>query len=282
MPKYLIDYERYLKNKNLKYLTIKNYTSQIRNFYKQYNTIDKFGEYLYKMQIPLRKIAILRYLEMLEEQNIDVTEIKETVKNIKVHQNERKSVQTLEYNQSKLLDDMLMKKKKYQLSVIVHIIYDTGVRIRSILKLRKKDIEIANNGIYLLFREKRGKVIRRYITTSTYNLMKQYLKLNIKKQNDYLFFKEKRITGVELDEEYYKLWSELKNFSRKVFGTGVSFHWMRRGAGVYIYEKTDKDLIATSEFLGHENPDVTKKYLKIQAQKAEKVILEREKEEKTC
>ena len=268
----LTGYTEYLKTRGItNYLTLKNYTSQINTYIKTYSKdIGLLPEFLHKNNIPIRKIAILKYLDYLETIGVDVKIVRENIQHIKTKQNERKELQTLSYENAVKLIKFLKKNKKYKLALITMIGFDTGSRVRAILKLRGKDVNIKDNKAYLLFSEKRGKIIMRLITDETYHWLKKVLP---KDPEVYLFFKpNKRITNKMIDEEYYELWSDLKNISRKLFGVGVSFHWIRRGAGNYIYDKTKKNIVAVSEFYGHSSPKMTQLYLKVQAKEAEHII----------
>lgn len=268
----LSKFESWLKARNASYLTIKNYSSQIANFGDK--DISFLPQYLSEMPVPMRKYAIKRYLEFLQEKEPntkDYTTILAQLKPISVHQEERKSTQTLERKRGKEFIKHLLELDKKELALICMIIYDTGVRIRAVLRMRKRDIEIVSDETNINFNDKRKKKITRLISDST----KEHLLGFTQDLTDdsYLFFKKEKISDEDLDEKYWLLWSDIKTESRKFFGKiGVSFHWLRRGSALDIYESTGNDLVAASEHLGHSGTDMTRLYLKVQAEKAREVI----------
>lgn len=266
----LSNFESWLKARNASYLTIKNYSSQIANFGDK--DLALLPQYLSEMPVPIRKYAIKRYLEYLQErEGKDYTTILDQLKSISVKQNARKSVQTLERARGKTFIKRLLDNGDMELALICMIIYDTGVRIRAVLRMKKKDIEIVSEETYINFSDKRKTKVTRLISNST----KDYLLNYVAALDDdaYLFFKSKKVSDEDLDEKYWLLWSELKTKSRDFFGKiGVSFHWLRRGSALDIYESTGNDLVAASEHLGHSGTDMTRLYLKVQAEKAKAVI----------
>lgn len=268
----LSSFESWLKARNASYLTIKNYSSQIANFGNK--DISFLPQYLSEMPVPIRKYAIKRYIEFLQEKEPgvkDYTTILAQLKPISVHQEERKSAQTLERKKGRIFIKHLLDKDKTELALICMLIFDTGVRIRAVLRMKKKDIEIVSDETNINFLDKRKKKVTRLISDST----KEHLMAYTTNMTDdsYLFFQKEKISNEDLDEKYYLLWSELKTESRNFFGKiGVSFHWLRRGSALDIYESTGNDLVAASEHLGHSGTDMTRLYLKVQAEKAKAII----------
>lgn len=265
----------YLKQKQLKYLSIKNIISQINKMQRTISKISQIPSFLLQNPIPIRKVAIYHYINYLESQGIKVSEeVKKMIRGIKL-KTERKEMETLTFSQGKKLVDWLIENNELELAIICMICYDTGARIRAVLKLRKKDIEVTEEGVYLMLFEKRGKVLRRLITTSTFQMLSQLFNLQNLSDYTYLFFNKDRISEEELQNKYWKLWDKLTRISEELFGQRVSFHWLRRGSAVEIYRASGKDLITTSEFLGHEDTSFTKRYLKIQAGLSEEIVKKR-------
>lgn len=270
-------YEEFLKNENntnkkLSYLTIKNYVSQIQNYRNLKSSTFNLEMYLKQLPRSIRKRAILYYLQMLKSEGKKVDNVIEIIKKIRTINPERTSMQTITLEELIPFIQQLQRNGKYELALLLMIEFDTGARIRAILKLRNRNIrEIANKYI-LTLEEKRTKSIDRMITPETAYHLNIYRKKML--PETYIFFNKSSIKNEELDLKYYQLWSELKVLSKKYSGKhiGISFHWVRRGAGVEMYERTDRDLVATSEFLSHTKTDVTKRYLRLQAEKAKKVI----------
>lgn len=272
-------FKKWLKEeRKISELTAINYASHVNVFHRTHgDNLNKVREFILSNPTPLRKTALIRYLEYKGNDKAS-----EEYKDIKVRQDERHDIQTLELQDGKSLIEHLFNKGEAELGVICMIIYDTGSRIRAILKLRKRDIDSKGQYVYLTMEEKRGKIIRRLITRDTYERLRVECDLGNINDSNYLFLYDEDGRNLDsanvrtINKKYYESWSKLKNISRKYFGDmGVSFHWMRRGLGKDIYDKTGNDLIAVSEILGHDDPKTTKIYLKIQAQKAEDIIKKR-------
>jgi len=257
---------------DVKYLTRKNYVSQINNFLKRKQAIDQVSSYLLENPVAIRKVAIIRYLKFLKSCNYNVDSLIESVSKIKTPEKDRKYIQTLQVTDGTRLVNHLLDKDKLDLALICMVAMDTGSRIRAIIKLRKSDVVKKIDGnTYLTLHEKRDRFIERVITESTERWLKIFLG-QLKVNSSYLFFENEKVTNKELDKRYYQLWTQLKNNSRPLFGQGVSFHWIRRGAGTEAYENTGKDLVAVSEFYGHKDPSVTRKYLRLQGEKVSEII----------
>ena len=257
---------------DVKYLTRKNYTSQVNNFLKRRQPINQVSIYLLENPVAIRKVSIIRYLNFLKANNYNVDDLIERVSKIKTPEKDRKYIQTLQVADGTRLVNHLLDKNKIDLALICMIAMDTGARIRAIIKLRKTDVVKKIDGnTYLILREKRDRVIERVITESTERWLGIFLG-QMKTKSSYLFFRSEKVTNEGLDKRYYQLWKQLKNNSRPLFGQGVSFHWIRRGAGTEAYENTGKDLVAVSEFYGHKDPSVTRKYLRLQGEKVSEII----------
>jgi len=268
------EFKEYLEGKRLTGTTIQNYLAQINKFNKKYKEdLSKAKEFVLSSPVSLRKAAMAHYLVYLNKE-----EIHAEIKKIKVRGGERKHLDTLKIEEATPLINYLLKLHEDQLALYCMVIFDTGSRIRAVLLLRKRDIKEEGGKTYLVLHEKRRKIIKRLITPDTYKWLKKIAKIGDLQNDHYLFFKDKKnkksVTLDEVNTKYYRAYLKLKNISRKYLGTGVgvSFHWLRRGAGKDIYDKTEKDLVAVSDFFGHEDPAITKIYLKIQAEEAEKVI----------
>jgi integrase len=287
------DFKKYLKNrkipKKLSYLTIKNYIAQINNFFDNYSSLNDLPVYLAENPNPCRRFAISLFLDFLQKSkkyvnyisNYNINKILDEIKKVKEQPLKRKRT-TITIDEGRKFISELIENKKYELAVILMICYDTGARVRAILKLRKKDFVRIGDDIYVYLHEKRGKVARRLIAKDTFKWICNACEFDRLGDDDFLFLDEvnqkiKNKIDVdinkELDKLYYKFWKEVKLYYK---GSGYGFHSFRRGAGVFIYNATKKDIVATSDFLGHEDARQTKKYLEIQADRAEEIIRKRE------
>lgn len=276
----MTDFKTYLEQeKKLKYLTVKNYLSQIRNYHKlnaNKITVEKVTAYLLDMQNPLRIMAMKTYLNFIGTE--EAKKILIAIEKIRPKSTERKQMKTLEFKQGEELVLYLLKNEQDVVASICMCVYDTSVRIRAILKLRKTNIEPfiteqEKEAAYFNFEEKQGKFARRFVTPETFSRIKKAVNFDDLLPNAFIFFGRENVTDTEIDRKYGQLKDILVHHARELFGKqdNVTFHWLRRGAGIDIYRKTNNDVIATSKFLG-DSVSQTEKYLKLQAEQAERVM----------
>ncbi len=271
------------RGKRYSYLTRRAYLLQVGKFLREYHavTLGNLTRFGYAMPNPCRIMALRAYLRYLESIGKFSSQLRQQFKDdVKAKQSDRLHIQTLKLRDGRKLIASLFESNEKELAIISMLIYDTGARVRGVLKLRNRDIEEDDGNIYVTLREKREKKQRRIITHDTYVRIKSCLLNDDMPSEAYLFFKDngknkERVTDKELDAKYYELWSRLKNFTRQNnAGIGISWHWMRRGAGVAIYQATKKDIVAAAAFIG-DTVGVTQRYLKIEGQNAENVIKQR-------
>jgi len=273
-------------------LTVKNYVCQVNKLFKEYNIINENNvvKFIREENTILRKMSIKKFCELFYPSfSIDW-------KKIKVKSTDRTEFQTILYNELSFFlkeiseDEIIILTKKFkhlknlsdeeikkyginlykQLKLILMLGFDTGARIRAILKLRKRDIKIFKDEVKIQLVEKGDKKLFMKITDETYSHLQLYILKY--EENNCIFFGKSRVSLEDMDMKYYELWSILKNMSRKILGKGISFHWIRRGAGYKIYEDSGKDIVATAEFFGHKSSAQTQKYLKITSKRLEEVL----------
>jgi len=180
---------------------------------------------------------------------------------------ERKEMRTLTKQQYKMLLKGILKEKKYKLYLITLLIYDTGARISAILKLKKKSFyyDEAEKVWKVLLEEKGDKVITSYVSDKTMELVKQVLKS--RKDDELIFFKGKtRLTTRNMEKERIKIMQELKKISRKYLKQDISFHYIRRLAGIELYHSSGKNIVLVQHYFRHASPSITARYLKAEAE----------------
>jgi len=272
-------YTRWLvRDRGLSHLTARNYASQLNKFVNEHSgSLKELPEYLYKRPVSARKGAFVQLAEYIKEiHGNEPEELTGILSNVNVRSFKRRHHQTLDYERTVKLVKMLLKEEDRTLREIAGvcmIICDTGARVRAILKLRKRHIEVKKDGsAYLWFEEKGKKSIRRRITKETLAQLESIFSLESLGNDDYLFFNGSSIRSEWIDELYSLYWSNLKNYTRKHLKEGISFHWIRRGAGVRIYELSGNDIIVAQEFLGHNSVRTTQIYLMMQAKRADDIL----------
>lgn len=271
MKKNLDGFEEFLtEDKNLASSTIKNYRAQVNKFFKEYNgKIDNAEAFVNIDNNPIRKSALKKYLEFLGEDKL----IEDYIVDLRIEKPERKEPKTLTWSKANSLIQHLVQSDEKELAVICMLILDTGGRVGAIIRIKMNHIKDGEDGKEVVLREKNDKYPTRDISDNTWKYIEKFYgnKIGTKK---YLFFDRKRITDEKVEEKYSELYSNLKNYSRKFLGKdyGISFHWLRRTAGVKVYLDSDKDIIRAQDFLNHESTDVTKRYLKLEAQKSRETM----------
>jgi integrase len=160
------------------------------------------------------------------------------------------------------------------LRLIMMILYDTGMRISPIINLKVRKIREDNEGVYIQGREKRGKLLKRYLDVQTAKLLKSIIQN--KQPNDYVF-RRIRNRWETWWECYYRLWKELKVESRKALeeGYGISFHWVRTSRAKELYDKY-KDILEVKKFLGHSSITTTTRYIEEGELESAEIIKEEE------
>jgi len=252
--------------------TKKNYLCQVEKFFKTYEELSpkSVEDFLIDgrlKRVYVRRFALKKFVEFLSKEGVvDWKDYEEVFKKVKYKLKERRDIATLTYDQLVLL---IKKIKDKKLKVILMVAFDTGARIRAILRLKNREVNVYNDKkIELYLREKGERTFLRMITPETYKHLKKFLSSKRK----YVFFEKDLIGEEDLEKEYYELWKKLRKESRRILGFEVSFHWVRRSAGVYWYEKTGRDMKAVQDFYGHTNPTVTAKYLKLSGERIKKLM----------
>jgi integrase len=161
-----------------------------------------------------------------------------------------------------------------ELRLIMMILYDTDMRISPIINLKVRKVREDDKGVYIIGREKGGRLVNRYLDIETAKLLKLIIKN--KQPNDYVF---RRKVGKRWEtwwECYYRLWKELKVESRKFLGDfGISFHWVRTSRAKELYKRY-RDLTKVKKFLGHISITTTMRYIEEGEFESAEIIKEEE------
>jgi len=134
-------------------------------------------------------------------------------------------------------------------STIVKTQFYTGLRAQAVLNLKKKDIEIKENGEMLIHvREKGDKIITKRITKRL--------------STEILRWINKRGFGDKVFNLSFQWYSRKLKQSVKEAGVNPEFstHWTRAMAGREHYDK-NKDVLKLKKFFGHKHFDTTMTYV---------------------
>lgn len=224
----------------------------------------------------IRKTVTNKFLKFIGKRELlEDEDIKPLLKRIEVHV--RRHERKLELPEYKKLIEYLENEDK-KLATALFLLWDTGLRIAPILKLKKQDIKKDINGYYIRTIEKGGIVAKRYLEKFTKNKLDElsdidgrYFMEKVSNKND----EGKTEWRWETTREaYYRMWSKLQNLSRKFFKQekhGISFHWARTSRAIQLFEKY-KNIMQVKNFLGHRNINTTMRYIDEAAQTSADII----------
>ena len=264
-------YLEYCRQRNLREGTINHYRQSYTQFYKFFNPdtpIEEIDEDAYKRYVlHLRStlnndVSINSYLRdfittlhfLMNEGYIPHYKMRA----IKV---DKTNIETYTENELQLLlKKPNMKKCKfieYQCWVMTNFLFCTGVRQRSLMNIKIKDVDFDNKVVYVNVTKNRKPLIVPINQTMT-NILAEYLKYRqYKNQEDYLFC---NVFGQQLVKStcYHMLYEYNKR--RGVETTGIHRYrhtfakqWILSGGNV----------VTLSQILGHSNLAITQNYINL-------------------
>lgn len=262
-------YLEYCKQRNLRQGTINHYRQSYTQFYKFFSPdtpLDEINQNAYKDYVlHLRStlnndVSINSYLRdlittlhyLMDEGYIPHFKM-QAIKVDKRH--------IVTYNEQELkvlLKKPDMKKCKfieYQCWVMTNFLFSTGVRQRSLMNIKIKDIDFDNNVVYVNVTKTRKPLIVPLNRTMV-NILAEYLKYRqYKSDDDFLFC---NVFGQQLVKStcYHMLYSYNKRRGVKTTGIHRYRHtfakqWILSGGNV----------VALSQLLGHSSLDITQNYI---------------------
>lgn len=148
---------------------------------------------------------------------------------------------------------------QYRNHAIVSTLIATGIRCRTLLGLRIKDIDFTNGTIFLneVKNEKKYFVP---LSTALRKTLKNYLALYEHEDNDYLFV---NLYGEPLDRNALK--QTIRDYNLKRGVTKTSIHLFRH-TFAYNYIKNGGNVVYLQNILGHSKLETTRIYLTIQTE----------------
>lgn len=131
--------------------------------------------------------------------------------------------------------------------ILVELGLSTGLRIGDILELKKKDVF---GGFVTVKTQKTNDYKRIQLNQRVWGMVQSYCEGL--QDDDFLF-----------SIKYGQALKMLKSAAEMVGLEGISSHSLRKTAAWHFYKNTNNDIRLTQEFLGHESPTDTIKYLNI-------------------
>ena len=287
---YLI--EKYLENiltkKNVSKNTFASYKNDLQQFQRFFNLneIENIDEYKIKNYVNFlaknystashcRKLSSLKnFFIFLEEKKLikynffDSTEFpkfKRTIPKI-LSEEQIKKIINLSYNDS--------TDKGLRLSLMLEMLYATGIRISELVSLKLSDISDDCSFIIILNKGRRERIVP--LISKVQNILKKYLNIlqdnKAKSNKNYLFpsnSKSGHITRIRFFQILQKIGS--KAFIDKEL---LSPHKVRHSFATHLLNR-GVDLRLIQESLGHKDISTTQIYTHIQTKKLRKILTEK-------
>ena len=287
---YLI--EKYLENiltkKNVSKNTFMSYKNDLQQFQKFFNlneienvNEDKIKSYVnflaknYSTASHCRKLSSLKnFFIFLEEKKLikynffDSTEFpkfKRTIPKI-LSEEQIKKIINLSYNDS--------TNKGLRLSLMLEMLYATGIRISELVSLKLGDISDDYSFIIILNKGRRERIVP--LISKVQNILKKYLNIlqdnKAKSNKNYLFpsnSKSGHITRIRFFQILQKIGS--KALIDKEL---LSPHKVRHSFATHLLNR-GVDLRLIQESLGHKDISTTQIYTHIQTKKLRKILTEK-------
>ena len=260
--------------KNYSELTINGYLNDLDLFlefisenniksYKEveYNDIRLFINYLYELKYTNKTIsryisALRSFFKYLKSNNLIKTNPMVLISNPKLN---KKLPKYLNFNEIERLLNAYDNNNYIGLrnSLILEMLYSTGIRVSEIVSIKVNNISLTNKTIKIMGKGSKERIV--YFGTKCYELLKLYLKNSYNKLNknnlDYLFLSK---TGKQInDREIRKVVDDaalIANIEMK-----ISPHVLRHTFATHMLNE-GADLRSVQELLGHENLSTTQIY----------------------
>lgn len=265
--KYLDD----CRQRNLRQGTINHYKQSYTQFFKYFDSgmpVEEFTEELYNQYVVYLKstlqndVSINSYLrDLITTLHFLMNEGYVAPFRMRAIKVDKTHVETYSDEELKVLLQKPNVKKcsfiEYQSWVMTNFLFSTGVRQRSLMFIKVKDVDFDNNMIYVNVTKNR-KPLLVPINQTMAHILQEYLKYRkAKSQDDYLFC---NVFGEQLVKStcYHMLYSY--NHRRGVETTGIHRYrhtfakqWILNGGNV----------VSLSRLLGHSSLQITQNYINL-------------------
>lgn len=157
-------------------------------------------------------------------------------------------------------------KPNKEMAVILTVTGNCGLRIGDCLKLKLDSfIKEGDNYKFNIKEQKTGKIRSVIIPSPIYKIIKEYAKEKGVKDNEVIFDYTVRAIQKKIKQIREYLGEDYKN---------VSTHSFRKCAGMRIYRNSGNDIELTRKFMNHSTVNVTQRYLGVNDDEVNKVIMQ--------
>lgn len=259
-----ITFEEYLRKENLSENTITSYLWTVNYFNVNYDVVSKENLLAYKgylmeffkpKTVNLRIQAINKYLEYLEEQQLQLKAVKVQQKNFLEN-----VISNADYN---FLKKQLKKDSNMEWYFVVWYLAATGARVSELIQIKIEHIEIGYFDLYT----KGGNLRRLYIPQKLKKETLEWLKEK-HRSSGYLFLNRygERITTRGISQQL-KNYAEKYGLDKKV----VYPHSFRHRYAKNFLEKYN-DIALLADLMGHESIETTRIYLRRTASEQQELV----------
>lgn len=251
----LTDFYNYLNNKNIKNVEL----NDIRQYLK------KLYEKKYTSATISRKVSSLKsYFKYLEAENQIQINPMSLISNPK---KQKKLPTFLNYNDlEKLLNTPDLKTEDgIRDSLILELLYSTGIRVSELVNIEIKNINLEENKILVLGKGNKERYV--YYGQNCKEKIKEYLKIRKANQNYLLVNKH----GNKLNERTVRKIIETQTKKASI-NVHVTPHTLRHTYATHMLNE-GADLKSVGDLLGHENLSTTQIYTHVSNERLRNVYL---------
>lgn len=305
------EFKKYLEYRHRNYTeaTKKYYSSLIDRFIRIYNddltfeSVDSFvrgrerkgvnwtkneesgsADYL---NVAPRKFAIIVYLQFKNKDELinKVRQIK-SKDLVSKRKPDDEHIRTFDMNSQEDIyrfNDFLIENFDDLDQLMYKAMFETASRISGMIKLKVQDIlwDSNNDSAFLRLYKKGGDTYKRPIRKTLFEQLNVFVKNNKLKPNSFIF----RRNGETESTSRYRIWSELKNSSKKFKlirdrNFGISPHYVRHARADNAYTTSNHELRFVQKLLNHKSVATTEIYLNKGEEDDEAEIARRLKKEK--
>lgn len=258
-------FKQFLILKNLSLNTIEEYCIRERDFLKNcYEGIDQdtLDKYLIKKKNTIAARGFLKnYIEYLEE----ITPPEQMIP-LKIRKaTGRKQTKETKYitkEQVYTLVNKLYQRNNHKLALISILLFESGLRVSEVIKLRWNDLDLKNNRLKIR-QGKGGKHRETIFSDNTKEMIKEYAdshEYNPEVIFHYRTVKE-NITPYEKTKSIRtRIQQQIKKAGEELLGIDLHPHMFRHGCGYYLTNELKLSLEEVAIYLGHSKIETTRIY----------------------
>jgi len=158
--------------------------------------------------------------------------------------------------------DQIIEHSSEKMSLMIRILFETGLRRAELMHLERKNINLAINRLKGI--GKRGYAFSVIISENTKQLLEKYL--NEQKDKEFPFHYD------HIKNQDHKFWYDLKKECRKMGIDEITPHMVRHSLGRFLRIERKQDLEVIRGILRHSKLETTKIYVMSGAAERENII----------